>query len=170
MAEAKRYLAQALLYALFFLPIVYFTQNPTYHNLDDDRAELKLAIRHAGARIGACEPLTTAPSGMGAGKGTLPANMEAALKCPRERSPLQIELRLDGETLYHAAVPASGLYSDGVSSMYRRFTIEAGRHYLQLLMNDDSAHEGYNLRLEQDVDLRPGQVMVATFKGGLRLE
>jgi hypothetical protein len=79
-------------------------------------------------------------------------------------------LILDGNTLYRASVEASGLHSDGVSSMYRRFNIPAGNHHLQLLMNDDVAVDGYTWQFEQDIQLQPAQVVVASFKEGFRLQ
>lgn len=164
MARIPRYLGQALLYALFFLPIVYFTQAPEYRHLGPDMAVLKIAVRHAGEIIGECTPVSAAQYASQA------ATMQRAEICPRSRSPLQLALLMDGETLYSDTVPASGLHDDGVSSMHRRFQVPAGRHHLQLLMNDDVAVEGYNWRLEQDIDLRPAQVMVATFKEGFRLQ
>lgn len=164
MAKAKRYLAQALLYALFFLPLVWFTDQPKHRHLDEGLAELKIAVRHAGATIGACSPVA-------AGTYTaLPGDKQRPDICPRERSPLKIELLMDGETLYRATVPASGLHADGVSSIYRRFTVAAGQHHLQLRMNDNVAVEEYAWVLEQDVHLLPTQVMVASFKEGFRLQ
>ncbi|MGL4563818.1 MAG: hypothetical protein ACRCVD_00870 [Halioglobus sp.] len=164
MADAARYLGQALLYALFFLPIAYFTQQPVYRTLAEDMAELKIAVRHAGKTIGACTPVA-------AGVYTpLPGDKQRPEICPRERSPLQLELLLDGKTLYRATVPASGLHNDGVSSIYRRFAIPAGSHRLQLRMNDDVAQTDYPWVLDQEVELRPAQVMVASFKEGFRLQ
>jgi hypothetical protein len=37
-------------------------------------------------------------------------------------------------------------------------------------MNDDAAVEGYAWVFEQNVDLKPAQVMVASFKEGFRLQ
>ncbi len=164
MADVARYLGQILLYALFFLPIVYFTHLPEHRHLAEGMAELKIAVRHAGKIIGACTPVDV-------GAYTpLPGNKQRPEICPRERSPLRLELLLDGETLYRATVPASGLHDDGVSSVYRRFAVPAGSHRLQLRMNDDAAVQGYPWVLEQDVDLRPAQVVVASFKEGFRLQ
>lgn len=164
MREAARYLGQALLYTLFFLPIVYFTHLPVHQHLAGDMAELKIAVRHAGKVIGECTPVV-------AGNYTpLPGEAKRPEICPRERSPLQLELVLDGETLYRATVPASGLHNDGVSSVYARFTVPAGQHHLQLRMNDDAAQEGYAWQLARDVALEPAQVMVASFKEGFRLQ
>jgi hypothetical protein len=164
MADIRRYLGQALLYALFFTPLVYLTQQPEHRHLDEGMAVLKVAVRHAGKIIGECTPVNQADY------ANRPSNMQVAEICPRERSPLQLEFILDGKTLHRATVPASGLHSDGVSSMYQRFKLPAGKHHLQLLMNDDVAVDGYNWQLDQDIQLRPAQVMVAKFKEGFRLQ
>lgn len=164
MVNARRYLGQALLYALFFLPIAWLTHLPVHRHLDEGMAELKIAVRHAGAIIGACTAVTS-------GAYTpLPGDKQRPEICPRERSPLQLELLMDGETLYRATVSAPGLHDDGVASIYRRFTVPVGSHRLQLRMNDDVAVEGYAWVLEQTVDLKPAQVMVASFKEGFRLQ
>ena len=164
MTDVARYLGQGLFYALFFLPIVYLTHQPQHQHLPEGMAELKIAVRHAGATIGECTDVQ-------AGVYTpLPGNKQRQQICPRERSPLQLELLMDGKPLYLATASPSGLHDDGVASIYRRFTVPAGRHKLQLRMNDDVAVEGYPWVLEQDVELQPAQVMVASFKDGFRLQ
>ena len=164
MTDARRYLGQAVLYALFFLPIVYITHLPVHRHLPEDMAELKIAVRHAGNVIGECTDVVAG------NYAALPGDARRPQICPRERSPLQLELVLDGTSLFRATVPASGLHDDGVSSIYRRFTVPAGSHRLQLRMNDDVSVEGYPWELEQEVNLQPAQVMVATFRDGFRLE
>ena len=54
--------------------------------------------------------------------------------------------------------------------MYQHFTVPAGSHRLQLRMNDDVTVEGYNWLLDQDIELQPAQVMVASFKEGFRVQ
>ncbi|MBT4519465.1 MAG: hypothetical protein HOC23_05620 [Halieaceae bacterium] len=164
MINARRYLAQALLYALFFLPLVYLSQQPDYRHMDEHMAVLKLAVRHAGAIIGECTALSEADF------ANLPANMRRPEVCPRERSPLQLELIIDGKLLYRETVPPSGLHKDGISSMYRRVVVPAGAHHVQLLMNDNVAIEGATWQLDQNIQLRPTQVIVASFKEGFRLQ
>ncbi len=164
MAKASRYLGQALLYALFFLPIAWLTHQPTHTHLEPGMAELKIAVRHAGKIIGQCGTDNSAPEVL------LPEHVTRPEICPRERSPLQLELLLDGETLYRATVAPSGLHNDGVSSMYRRFRVPAGRHHLALRMNDDAAREGATWELVAPIELAPAQVLVATFKEGFRLQ
>lgn len=164
MVKAGQYLGQALLYALFFVPLVIITHSPSHQVLPPDMAVLKVAVRHAGQIVGECTPLT------GAQYDNLPANMKRPEICPRERSPLKLQLLLDGKTYFQDSIPASGLHSDGVSSMYQRFVVPAGKYRLQLLMNDDVAVAGNNWELEQDIELLPAQVMVANFKGGFKIQ
>jgi hypothetical protein len=166
MGKTAHYLAQALLYALFFVPLVYFSHLPTHRHMDDDMAVLKVAIRHPGEIIGECTSVVA-----GKGHGMRPAAMQQVTEiCPRERSPLRLELILDGKTLYRETVPATGLHRDGISSMYQRFTVPAGSHHLQMRMNDDVAVDGYTWKFDQDIQLQPAQVMVASFKQGFRLQ
>jgi hypothetical protein len=164
MVEPRRLLFQATLYALFFVPLVFITQQPAHTTLEPGLAEFKLAIRHAGKIVGECVPLSAG------NYEQLPSNMNRPETCPRERSPLELELIMDGDVLYRETVSASGLHSDGVASMYRRFSIPAGSHRLQLLMNDDIAIDGPTWQLERDIELQAAQVMVATFKDGFELQ
>jgi len=165
MHKSVRYLSQAVLYALFFLPLAYFSHAPVYRNMEEGLAVLKVAIRHPGEIIGKCTVVA------GGGSGMRPSTMTQSVEvCPRGRSPLQLELSMDGKILYQAKVPPSGLHNDGISSMYQRFEIPAGFHRLQIKMNDDINVDGYTWELEQDIDLQPAQVMVASFKEGFRLQ
>ena len=108
----KRYswIGQALLYAVFALIIGVFSHWPTYRHLADDEALIKLSFTHAAQRVDECRKLT--PQEL----GKLPPNMRTPMKCERERSPVTIEVDLDGTTVYrHVAVP-SGLSRDGASA------------------------------------------------------
>lgn len=164
MSSIRQYLAQALLYTLFFVPLTFLTHAPAHEHLAPGMAVLKIAVRHAGKIVGECTALSTQAY------ADLPANMKRPETCPRERSPLALELVLDGKTLYRDTVSASGLHSDGVSSMYRRFALPAGAYQLQLTMNDDVAVEGHTWELEQAIELQAAQVMVVNFKEGFKIQ
>lgn len=160
MDKAKRYLGQMLLYGMFFVPLVYITSNPLYTHQQAHMATLKVAVRHAGKIVGECTRLSSEEY------AKLPANMKRPEVCPRERSSLRLEVQLDGDVLYAETVPASGLHSDGVSSIYLRFSVPAGQHRLRLAMNDDVSVEGDTWQLDQVIDLQKRQVMVVAFKEG----
>ncbi len=162
--SAMRYIGQGLFYALFFLPIVYFTQEPSQTILEPNKAVLKVAVRHPGKIIGECQPIE------GAELARVPGNMKLPEICPRERSSLRLKVLLDGEPLYAEKVKPAGLHSDGISSVYRRFSIPAGNHDLELYMNDDVSVPGFNWQLQEVIELQPAQVIVASFREGFRLE
>ena len=165
MDKAIRYFGQAVLYALFFLPLAYFSHSPNYRHLDEGLAVLKVAVRHPGAIIGECSSVAAT------GHGMRPSSMTQVVEiCPRERSPLQLEVTLDGQTLYRETVPPSGLHNDGISSVYRRFEVPVGSHHLKIQMNYDLKVDGPTWQMEQSIDLQAAQVMVASFKEGFRLQ
>ena len=163
MIRVQAVLGQSVLYALFFVPLVVLTSSPVFQAQPPEMATLKLAIRHAGEIVGSCETLSDEAY------KNLPANMKRIEICPRERSPLTVELILDGATLYRGEIPASGLHNDGLSSMYSRFAVPAGRHHLVLKMNDDADATNFRWILERHINLEARQVMVATFKEGFIL-
>ena len=67
----------------------------------------------------------------------IPPNMRRPLECSRERVPVVIELDLDGQPLYRASIPPSGVWKDGPSAAYQRFTVAPGQHRLDMRMRDD---------------------------------
>lgn len=164
MNRLLRYLGQALLYGLFFVPLVYLTSSPVYTQQQPGMATLKVAVRHAGKIVGECTPVDSEQY------AHLPANMKRPEICPRERSPLRLAVELDGKKLYAATVPAAGLHNDGVSSVYMRFDVPAGQHRLRLGMNDDVAIEGDTWELDQEITLKAAQVVVAGFKEGFTIK
>src|SRR5512140_1899227 len=108
------WVGQALLYGLFALVIGVFSRWPPYHHLQPDQALIKLSFSHQGKPVSDCRNAT--PEEL----ASLPPNMRAPRICPRERSPIAVELDLDGVTaLRHVALP-SGLSRDGASAFYHR--------------------------------------------------
>ena len=64
----------------------------------------------------------------------------------------------------------TGLYKDGVSTVYKRFEVKAGALQVAVRMNDNLVKPGFNFVKEEQVTLKPAQVMVIDFnpdKGGL---
>lgn len=163
MTDWRRYAGQAAIYAVFVIFLGYFSSMPHYQASAPDEATLKFTVRHAGKVIGECTALS------GTQMENLPANMKVVEVCPRERSPLQLELLLDGELLYAATVQPSGLHNDGVSSIYQRFTVPAGKHQLTARLNDDVNAEDFVFVYTSDVEIEPAQVAVLQFDNGFKL-
>jgi hypothetical protein len=155
---------QALLYALFAAAIGYFSSHPRYRHLPEDEALLKLSFSHPGQLKEPCRKRT--PEELAA----LPPNMRAPLACPRERSPVTVELALDGDVLAKSVIAPSGLHKDGPSTVYARFPVPAGAHRLSVKLNDSVRAPGFNYVRDEEVRLAPGQIVVVDFsaeKGGI---
>ena len=107
--------------ALFALVIGVFSRWPAYQHLASDQALIKLSFNHQGKPVADCRRLSAEEL------AKLPPNMRAPMDCPRERSPITVELDVDGSpALRHVARP-TGLSRDGASAVYHRMQV-AGRH------------------------------------------
>ncbi|MGE3773916.1 MAG: hypothetical protein AB7I32_13410 [Gammaproteobacteria bacterium] len=162
-----RWLGQLVLYGAFGLFIGVFSQWPRYRHLPPDGALIKLSFVHSGKPRGACHERSAEEL------ASLPPNMRAPVVCPRERSPVTVELDIDGRAVVRASAPPSGLSQDGASALYVRVPVTAGERALAVRLNDDVTVDGFPYRLERRVQLAPGQVMVIDFdaeRGGITLQ
>jgi len=167
MARPISWIGQALLYGLFALIIGYFSSSPPYRHLPADQALIKLSFSHEGKLVSECRRRTAEEL------AKLAPNMRAPMDCPRGRSPVTVEIDLDGTPAYrHVAMP-SGLSKDGASTVYHRFPVHSGEHRLAIRLNDDARTTGFHYRREEMVILKQGRVLVIDFNqeaGGITLQ
>jgi hypothetical protein len=147
-----------MIYAGIALLIGYFASAPTYVHFPPDQAQIKLTLAHGAERRVECRRLSSEEL------QELAPNMRKAVDCPRERLPVWIEVALDGQLLYEASVPPTGLSGDGPSRIYQRFTVTPGRHRLQLRLRDTARTAGYDYELDQQIELQPRQNLAIDFR------
>lgn len=152
-----KYAQQAFWMALFALVIGYFSIKPDYRHMPPDQALLRLSISHAGQLIGDCHQRTEAEL------QKLAPNMRAQQDCPRERSPVTIEVDVDGASMYREVIEPSGLSRDGASTAYRRLPVTPGTHRIEVRLKDSARQAGFNYTRNETVDLKPRQVVVIDF-------
>jgi hypothetical protein len=163
MAKPAAIVGQVILYGAFAAFIGYFSTAPTYKQIPDDVALIKLSMSHLGGRE--CRKRT--PEEL----AKLPPNMRAPLDCPRGRSDIKLVLELDGKPMFDTVMHPTGLSKDGVSTTYKRFEVKAGTYQLAVKMNDNLVvNRDFNFVKEAKVTLKPAQILVIDFnpdKGGL---
>lgn len=157
MNKGFSYLGQGLCYLLFIAFIGYFSYAPGYTHIPQDQALVKLTFIHATKRLNPCIERT--PEELA---GRLP-HMRFKTKCPRERSPMQVEFEVDGNIVYQATIQPRSLSRDLPAPVYQQFALPAGRHNLRVRMNDDVKHEGFSYVAEKTVDLTPLQILIIDF-------
>lgn len=156
------WLGQGILYAALAAVIVVFSRWPVYQNLAADRALIKISISHQGQLLGDCVELT--PEEL----AKLPPNMRAPKSCPRERSPLTIEVDVDGQLAHRQVAQPSGLSNDGAAVVYRRLEVPAGKHHIDVRMKDNARSEGFDYTRTEEVDLAPAEILVVDFDAATR--
>lgn len=160
------WIGQGLLYAFFALIIGTFSTSPPYHHLNPDQSLIKLSFSTRSKLASNCHQRSAAEL------QKLPPNMRAPQDCKRERSPVAVEINLDGVPVYRHVATPSGLSKDGVAAVYHRFPVTSGAHQLSVRVNDDARVTGFIYQVERKVSLTPGQVLVIDFdaeKGEIKL-
>jgi hypothetical protein len=157
MNQMLKYFLQICAYAAFMVFIGVFAQGPTYEHLARDAATIKLSLRHSGIRLEPCKDRSQQEL------ADLPANMRAPQICPRERSPLILELDLNEEPVYAETLQPRGLHSDGRTSVYKRLSVPAGKMDLQVRMKDDVNSTGFQYQQDYTVNVDPADVVVIDF-------
>lgn len=152
-----RYAGQALVYGTFAALLGVCSTDPAYRHLPEDMATIKLSLRHAGKLVSECRDRTAEEM------ANLPANMRAPQICERERSPLLLELDIDGKSVYSEILPPRGLHGDGRASVYRRLTVPAGAAQISVRLKDDVNSPGFQYESTQAVVLAPARVLVIDF-------
>lgn len=156
MKRAAAWAGQILLYGFFALVIGIFANGPAYRALPPGQALVKVSFIHHGQRVAACRPYTAEEL------AKLAPNMRTPLKCGRERSPVTIEVDLDGAPVYRHVAAPSGLSRDGASAVYQRLQVPAGEHRIAVRLKDN-AGAAFNHTRDATVTLKPAQVLVIDF-------
>jgi len=159
MTRPTRFLLQALAYAVFLGAIGLLSSQPSIRLIAEDRAILRLVFSHAGNRIAECRGLTQQEL------DEMPPNMRRPMECPRERLPLYVSLTIDGDRLYEATVPPTGIWGDGEAMVNRSFELPAGRHEVEVSMRDSDRETGFDYQFARTVNLEPRDNLVIGFNG-----
>lgn len=152
-----KYLLQFVSYALFAVVVGLFSIWPRYALLQQDEAIISLTFSHAAELIGECRRLSQEEL------NELPPNMRKPDECPRERHPLILQFGIDGETVYEANLPPSGLWRDGKTDVYRRLRVGAGEHTLFIGMRDSGRTTGFDYQRDFQLSIGPGQNIAIGF-------
>jgi len=158
---------QVILYGLFAVAIGVFSQWPPYHPLGADQALIKISVTRLGQPVGECRRLSAEEL------AKLPPNMRDPVQCPRERSPLKMEVSVGGVTVLKRVAPPTGLSKDGASAIYERLVVPSGLQQIDVQFSDDARPGAMVYQHQARVDLAPGKVLVIDFdaqKGGIFFE
>lgn len=160
MNKILHYGLQVFYYLLFIIVVWYFSINPPYHQLEDDKAIITLSftlatkIREACRKLSQEELMKLAP------------NMRLPTSCPRERSPLSIELYLDEKLLIKEVLQPLGVHKDQGVSLFKSIKVKAGEHVLRVWMNDDVNVDGPTYHYKEKINLKSEQLLLLDFDAG----
>ena len=158
MPDFIRYAGQIVFFVGVAAFIGYFSSQPTYQQMLDGMAQIKMSFAHGGARKIDCRKLTSEEI------AKLPANERRPNNCTRERIPVLVQLTLDGELLYDDLLEATGLSNDGPSRTYQKLIVPAGPHTIVARLRDTKRASGFDYEATHQVVLKPFQNLAVDFK------
>jgi len=153
-----RFLLQGINYSVFMGLVWYFASSPSVRLIGDDEGMITMAFAHAGQLREPCRMLSQEEL------NKLPPNMRKIDDCPRERSPVTIEVKLDGKPVYNESLQPPGLFGDGGVDVFYSAKFPVGDHILSLKMNDSVRVEGFNHHFEQQVSIEPARILLVSFR------
>lgn len=148
MIAGARLILPTLVLVVVFAAVALLSDWPRYSRLAPDSAVIKLSFTHGSNRQAECRRRT--PEEL----AKLPPNMRKPLECPRGRGGVYVELEVDGQPVFRASLPPSGLSGDGPSRVYEQFVVPAGPHAIAVRMRDTPRSEGFDY-------VRSGRVVLA---------
>jgi hypothetical protein len=167
MTSISRYFGQLVAYALLMAFVGYFSTSPAYTYVDPvEKSVVKLSLAHAGKIIGECREISEEQ------RKRFPPGARIPQDCPRERSDITIDFKLDGKQVFSQVIEPTGLSRDGAAYVYETFVVPAGEHELEVSMRDDVRTEGFDHVRKETVTLEGGRMLVIDFmpeRGGFVL-
>jgi hypothetical protein len=154
-----RYAAQVALYVAFGAALGYFSSYPLFQVLPPGEALVRLSFSHGAQPVAPCHERSAEEL------AKLPPNMRVKTVCPRERSPVRVQVEMDGKLLYDITAQPAGLKRDGDSTVYRRLPVVAGAHTFKARLADGPGGE-FTYVAEKSIELAPGKVLVIDFNAG----
>lgn len=133
------------------------SNQPVYRSLPEGTGVLTLSFSHSADRKVACRKAT--PEEL----AKLPPNMRRPEICPRERPPIRVEFDVDGERIFEAEVPPSGIAGDGPSRVHQRFVLPVGAHAIAVRMRD-SPGQVFDWKAARTIEIGPASSRVIAFR------
>ncbi len=156
-SKPVRYLLQVINYTVFMALIWYFSTSPPVRLIGENESLITIAFAHAGELREPCRKLSQQEL------MKLPPNMRKPEDCPRERSPITVEARLDGELVYSQTMQPPGLFNDGSVDIYFSKKISAGKHRLEIRMDDSVRKPGFDYMFERELSIEPAHILLIEF-------
>lgn len=158
MSELLRCAGQGLVYAAVAALIGHFSQSPKWTSFPPDQAQILVSFAHGAERREACRRLTPAEIAQ------LPPSERRPSTCERQRLPVRLVIEIDGQLIYDAWLPPTGIWQDGPSRAYEKLALPPGRHRIVLRLEDSGRPDAFRWIAEREVELRPGRKLAVDFK------
>jgi hypothetical protein len=161
MREPLRWIGQAAFHAAVAAVVGLLAAWPSYSQFPDDKAQIKLSLSHGAQRVEACRRRTAEEI------AKLDPRERRPNDCSRQRLPVHVQLVVDGELLYDAAIAPSGIAGDGPARVYRKLMVAPGQREIVARLRDSDRATGFDYETRAMVTLLPQQSLAVDFRSDI---
>ena len=158
MIRALRFAGGFIVIAALFAAVAWLSDRPFYRQIPEGAAVMVLTFVHGADRRGECRRLS--PEEI----AKLPPNMRRVQDCPRGRRSIYVELDVDGQNVYRATLPPTGIAGDGPSRVYQRFVLPARKYDVAVRMRDTARPDGFDHERRDAIEVAPDQLFVIDYR------
>jgi hypothetical protein len=148
----------AVLLAGVFAGIVGVASDLGYASPSNPGSELAVSFKHPGQMSENCEELSEEEL------ADVPIHMRKATQCERERSPVRLRVRVDGQIVVDSSSAPSGIWSDRPSVTVERVAVETGEHTVRVEIGDGPDPKEWGFVEERKVEFTPDHRRVVLFE------
>ena len=158
MSKAAAWLGRFLAILSLFAAVAWLSNRPDYRQIPAGSGVMMLTFVHSTDRRSECRKLS--PEEI----AKLPPNMRRTQDCPRGRRPVYVELDINGNTVYRASLPPSGIAGDGPSRAYQRIVLPAAQYDIAVRMRDTPRSDGFDHERRELVQLAENQMIIIDYR------
>jgi ferredoxin/coenzyme F420-reducing hydrogenase delta subunit len=149
--------ATAFLVALLVAGVVYVGSDVGYAAPVPHGSELVVSLKHPGHVSEQCRTLSEEE------KLALPVHMRRDEICERQRLPVRLRVRVDGEVVRQMTIEPAGLWGDMSSVAFERFPVATGARHVEVAIGDTADPEEWGHAEERTLEFREDARRVVLF-------
>ncbi|GIX43193.1 MAG: hypothetical protein KatS3mg129_2926 [Leptospiraceae bacterium] len=137
-----------LVASIFFLIvsfIIILFSDFNYKTPFDGQPQLIVSFKHPGQISEKCIELSKEEL------EKLPIHMRKPKKCERQRSPVRMAIYIDNQKIIEKSYKPGGIWEDLNSIALERIPVNAGTHYVKILIGDTHNQNEWNYTLEENI-------------------
>ncbi|MBI5044153.1 MAG: hypothetical protein HZC10_10090, partial [Nitrospirae bacterium] len=149
--------------------LIFIFSNFTYSFFEKEESFFRLSLKHQGQRLIPCDDKAFIREQAERYKKLLEETNKVPMQlikmgdCSRERHPVYIEARIDGELKLVKSYRPTGIKKDGPSFAFERISLPPGQHEIDIRMRDSGEKDSFEYTYKEKIKFESGKMIPLDF-------